>query len=203
VIARLRGTLLEKRPCAAVVEAGGVGYEVTLTLAAYEGLGGPGEPADLHVHTHVREDTLALFGFADRREKELFAALIAVGGVGPRTAIAALSGLGADGLVEAAAGRDARRLASVPGIGRKIAERVLLEKGDRIAALGEAGAPGGREAGRSTAGIRQDVISALGNLGYTDRAASEAVGRVLRTAAAAGVGSFESLLKESLRLLAR
>jgi Holliday junction DNA helicase RuvA len=204
MIARLKGTLLEKRPGRAVIDAGGVGYEVTLTLGTYERLGEPGEPAELHVYTHVREEALALFGFADRREKELFACLIAVNGVGPRLAIAALSGLGADGLIEVVEARDARRLASVPGIGRKTSERVLLEIGDRLAALGSAAAPGATPGGIPVrSGPREDVISALTNLGYKDRVASDAVRRVMKSSARPEERSFEELLKQTLRLLAR
>lgn len=204
MIARLKGTLLEKRPGSAVIDAGGVGYEVTLTLGTYEGLGEPGEPADLHVYTLVREDALALFGFADRREKEIFTCLIAVNGVGPRLAIAALSGLGADGLIEVVETRDALRLASVPGIGRKTSERVLLEIGDRLALLRTAGAPGATAGGTSfRPGPREDVISALTNLGYKDRVASDAVRRVMKSSAGPEERSFEELLKQTLRLLVR
>jgi Holliday junction DNA helicase RuvA len=202
MIARLKGTLLEKRPGSAVIDAGGVGYEVTLTLGTYERLGEPGEPADLHVYTHVREEALALFGFADRREKDLFTCLIAVNGVGPRLAIAALSGLGADGLIEVVETRDARRLASVPGIGRKTSERVLLDIGDRLASIAAVAAPG------STPGVaairsaqREDVISALTNLGYNDRMASDAVRRVMKSSGEPEERSFEELLKQTLHLL--
>lgn len=204
MIARLKGTLLEKRPGRAVIEAGGVGYEVTLTLGTYERLGEPGDPADLHIYTHVREEALALFGFADRRERELFIGLIAVNGVGPRLAIAALSGLGADGLIEVIETRDAARLATVPGIGRKTSERLLLDLGDRLAALGPAvtaGPAGGGGAVRP--GPREDVISALTNLGYNDRVASDAVRRVMKPSGEPEQRPFEELLKQTLRLLVR
>jgi Holliday junction DNA helicase RuvA len=201
MIARLRGTLLEKRPGSAVIEAGGVGYEVTLTLGTYERLGEPGEPADLHIYTHVREEVLALFGFSDRRERDLFTCLIAVNGVGPRLAIAALSGLGAAGLIEVVEARDARRLATVPGIGRKTAERLLLDLGDRLASLGSAALAGAGAAPRP--GPREDVISALTNLGYNDRMASEAVRRVMKGSGDPQRHSFEELLKQTLRLLVR
>jgi len=204
MIARLRGTLLEKRPGRAVIEAGGVGYEVTLTLGTYERLGEPGEPADLHIYTHVREEALALFGFADARERELFTCLIAVNGVGPRLAIAALSGLGADGLIEVIEARDAPRLATVPGIGRKTSERVLLDLGDRLAALGSAMTAGSAGGGVTVRpGPREDVISALTNLGYNDRVASDAVRRVMKASADPQERSFEELLKQTLRTLVR
>jgi Holliday junction DNA helicase RuvA len=203
MIARLRGTLLEKKPGSAVIDAGGVGYEVTLTLGTYERLGEPGEPADLHIYTHVREEALSLFGFADRRERALFTSLIAVNGIGPRLAIAALSGLGAGGLIEAIETRDARRLASVPGIGRKTAERLLLDLGDRLAALGSAAAGVAANGQAPRAGPREDVISALTNLGYNDRVASDAVRRVMQSSSDASSTSFEELFKQTLRLLAR
>ncbi len=199
MIARLRGTLIEKEPGRAVVDVGGVGYEVAIPLSTFSSLGDRGGPVDLHVHTHVREESIALFGFSTRREREIFARLIEVNGVGPKTAIAALSGLGTDDLIEAVRQRDPKRLSSVPGIGRKTAERILLEVADRIEALAPA-APG-RGTG-AAAGARQDLISALLNLGYNARVASEAVDRAL-PAGTAAPESFEVLLRQTLKLLSR
>src|SRR5262245_1856929 len=162
MIARLSGTLVEKRPGVVVLDVGGVGYEVTIPLPTFRALGEPGSRLELHVHTHVREDTLALFGFATRREKELFVVLLGVNGVGPKTAVAMMSGLGADELVEAVRRRDVRRLASVPGIGRKTAERVALEVADRIS-LVATGPETGPSAGRAGV-LRDDLVSALVNL---------------------------------------
>lgn len=200
MIGRLRGALLDKRPGQVIVDAGGVGYEVTITLGAYEALGAPGGPVELHIHTQVREDAITLFGFADAREKSLFSALIAVNGIGPRLAIAALSGLGADGLIEVVRQRDAVRLSSVPGIGRKTADRVLLEVGDRLSGFDTvpSGSPGA-----TAAGVREDVVSALTNLGYRPNVALDAVRRAGRTATPPQPGNFETLLRQSLRLLAR
>ena len=204
MIARIRGTLAEKNPGLVVVDVGGVGYEMTIPLSTYRRLGETGSPVDLHVHTHVREDTLALFGFASRIEKELFVRLIAVSGVGPKTAVALLSGLGAEDLVEAVRRRDVRRLATVPGIGRKTAERIAIEVADRLDALP---APGGGPAERTPArDVRDDVASALVNLGYNARSADEAAERALAAGAGAGTGAmpvFEDLLKRALRSLAR
>ncbi|HEU4403610.1 MAG TPA: Holliday junction branch migration protein RuvA, partial [Candidatus Polarisedimenticolia bacterium] len=135
MIARLSGTLLDKLPGLAVIDVAGVGYEVSIPLSTYYDLGEPGSRVELHIHTHVREDNLALFGFRTRREKELFARLIGVGGVGPKTAIAILSGLGTQDLVEAVRRRDIGRLSSIPGIGRKTAERIALELADRLESL--------------------------------------------------------------------
>lgn len=210
MIAHLAGTLLDKHPGRAVVEVAGVGYEVTVPLSTYYELGDPGSRVELHVHTHVREDALALFGFRTRRERELFGRLIGIGGVGPKTAIAILSGLGVDDLLEAVRRRDAGRLSIVPGIGRKTADRILLELADRLEALeaAVAGEPTGPAAtagsGRSPARtfLRQDLVSALVNLGYNARVAADAAGRVLGGAAGT-TPPFETLLRESLKILSR
>jgi Holliday junction DNA helicase RuvA len=199
VIAHLAGTLLEKQPGSAVVDVGGVGYRVTIPLSTYYDLGEPGSRVELHVHTHVREDALSLFGFRTRREKALFGRLIAVNGVGPKTAIAVLSGLGTDDLVGAVRSRDAGRLASIPGIGRKTAERILLELADRLDALEAAGEGTGAAA---AAGVREDLISALVNLGYNARVAADAAGRVLR-GAPGRAAPIETLLRETLKILSR
>jgi len=195
MIARLNGRIVEKQPGRVVVDAGGVGYEVTVPLSTSASLGEPGSEAVLFIHTHVREEILALYGFATRLEKELFVRLLAVGGVGPKTAVALLSGLGAGPLLEAVRGRDVRRLASAPGVGRKIAERIVLEVGDRIESLpGDgAAAPG--------SGPRDDLVSALVNLGYNARAATEAAGAALERARADQ--PFDDLLRRALRTLAR
>ena len=202
MIARIRGTLVDKHPGRIVVDVGGVGYEMTIPLSTYRDLGETGSPVDLHVHTHVREDALALFGFGSRLEKELFVRLIAVGGVGPKTAMALLSGLGAADLVEAVRQRDVRRLATVPGIGRKTAERITIELADRIEALTlAAGVVATRPAARA---LRDDLASALENLGYNARSADEAAAAAMKAeAAAGGAPAFEGLLKRALKMLAR
>lgn len=202
MIARLSGTLVEKRPGAVVVDVGGVGYEVTIPLPTFRDLGEAGTHVELHVHTHVREDMLALFGFATRREKDLFVILLGVNGVGPKTAVAMMSGLGAGDLVEAVRRRDVRRLSSVPGIGRKTAERIVLEVADRMASLerdpGEAG-----PAGMDTGGLRDDLVSALVNLGYNARAAATAAARALDDAGQAPPPEFEAVLRRALKSLSR
>jgi len=202
MIARIRGTLVDKHPGRIVVDVGGVGYEMTIPLSTYRDLGETGSPVDLHVHTHVREDALALFGFGSRLEKELFVRLIAVGGVGPKTAMALLSGLGAADLVEAVRQRDVRRLATVPGIGKKTAERITIELADRIEALTlAAGVVATRPAARA---LRDDLASALENLGYNARSADEAAAAAMKAeAAAGGAPAFEGLLKRALKMLAR
>jgi Holliday junction DNA helicase RuvA len=203
MIARLKGTLVEKQVSGCVVDVGGVGYHLSVPLSTLEILGEPGEAVELHVHTHVREDALLLFGFGSRLEKELFVRLIGVNGIGPRTALALLSGLGADDLIQAVRDRDAGRLASIPGIGRKTAERILVDLADRLAAIEAAGAAGGslgRPAG--SAGLRQDLVSALVNLGYNARTASEAADLTLKSPGGTAP-RFEALLRDTLKFLSR
>ena len=202
MIARLAGTLLEKRPGYAVVDVGGVGYRVTIPLSTYYDLGEPGSRVELQIHTHVREDTLSLFGFRTRREKDLFARLIAVNGVGPKTAIAVLSGLGTNDLVAAVRARDAGRLSAIPGIGRKTADRILLELADRLDALEAESQGADTKAPPVAAGLREDLVSALVNLGYNARVAADAAGRVMR-GVTDRVAPFETLLRETLRILSR
>lgn len=198
MIARLTGTLLEKAPNAVVVDVAGVGYRVTIPLSTYYRLGEPGSRVELHVHTHVREDTLALFGFGSAEERDIFGRLIGIGGVGPKTAIAVLSGLEIGDLIAAARERDAGRLASIPGIGRKTAERILLDLADRLETFEAASVPAGAPGSDA---LRRDLVSALVNLGYNPRVASDAAGRALR-GSGPGAG-FDGLLRESLKMLSR
>jgi Holliday junction DNA helicase RuvA len=198
MIARLSGTLVEKGPGSAVVDVAGVGYHLAIPLSTYYELGEPGSRVALHVHTHVREDTLALYGFSTRLERALFALLIGINGIGPKTALAALSGLGSRDLIEAVRGRDATRLSSIPGIGRKTAERILLDLADRLGTLETEGAGPGEA--RAAAGVRQDLVSALVNLGYNARAVGEAVGCVLKQAGEPAP-PFQTLLRQSLKIL--
>jgi holliday junction DNA helicase RuvA len=205
MIARLSGTLLEKQPGAAVVDVGGVGYQVSMPLSTYGELGEPGCRVELHVYTHVREDVIALFGFHTAFEKEIFSRLIAVSGIGPRIALAVLSGLGAMELVESVRARDVARLSCIPGIGRKTAERIVVDLADRIdslPAIRRAGPLQGEAHGGAAADSRQDLVSALVNLGYNARVAADAAGRVLQGADAPGA-PFPTLLRETLRILSR
>ncbi len=198
MIAHLTGVLIEKQPGSVVVDVGGIGYQLAIPLSTFYDLGDPGSRVELHVHTHVREDTLALFGFRTALEKALFGRLIAVNGVGPRTAIAVLSGLGTEDLIGAVRRRDAARLASVPGIGRKTAERIVLDLADRIEDLGGPGTGMGQGAGSEP---RQDLVSALVNLGYNARTATQTADRVLKEAGTDP--EFPDLLRRSLRNLSR
>lgn len=204
MIARLCGTLVDKQPGSAVVDVNGVGYQVSIPISTYGELGETGSRVELHVHTHVREDALALFGFHTRFEKEVFTRLLAVSGIGPRTALAVLSGLGAQDLIEAVRERDIARLASVPGVGRKTAERMVVDLADRLDSLPartDVGGPGGedRAAGPD---VRQDLVSALVNLGYNVRVAADAAGRVLKSPRATPP-PFHALLRETLKILSR
>ncbi|HVN75247.1 MAG TPA: Holliday junction branch migration protein RuvA [Thermoanaerobaculaceae bacterium] len=168
MIGHLDGRVVELQPGLVVVEAGGVGYEVHVPVSAHPSLAGR-ERATLFVHTHVREDQLALYGFVTRLERDTFRLLLGVSGIGPRTALALLSGLTPDDLAGAVEAEQWRRLASVPGIGKRTAERLIVElKGKVSATMAAAASP------------RQDAVSALTNLGYPARAAEDAVGDLLR-----------------------
>ena len=200
MIARLRGRLAGKEPNRIIVDVGGVGYDVAVPLSTYYTLGEPGSDVALRVHTHVREDTLALYGFSTGLELQIFERLIGISGIGPKLALAVLSGIDVSDLVRAVMGGDVGRLTAIPGIGKKTAERIGLELKDKLppgivdetAAGTGSGAPGGE--------LRQDLLSALLNLGYHRPLAEKAV-----EAALARVESpvFQTVLKQALRELAR
>jgi Holliday junction DNA helicase RuvA len=197
VIAHLRGILLEKHPNQAVVEAGGVGYDVAIPISTYSALPEAGGEVRLRVHTHVREDAIALFGFLSRDEKMMFERLISVSGIGPKLAITVLSGLAVGDLIAAIRAGAVERLVRVPGVGKKTAERMILELKEKlpetVAGTVAAAAP---KSGMSS--MEQDVLSALINLGCTPAAAETAV----RKAKAAGIaGEFEPLFRKSMELV--
>ena len=200
MIATLRGTLAEKRPGRIVVDVGGVGYDVQIPLSTYYTVGDRGTEVALRIHTHVREEALALFGFATRLELDLFERLIGINGVGPRLALAALSGIETPALVQAIRTADVARLTGIPGVGRKTAERITLELKDKLpagAAADEAAAPDGtaEPGGRD---LRGDVMSALLNLGYQRPPAERAMEAALKRSP----GDFEAALRQALRELA-
>ncbi len=198
MIARLRGKLLEKQPNFALVDVGGVGYGVTIPVSTFSRLGQPGGEVSLHTYTHVREDALALFGFASAGEKDLFEKLISVSGIGPRLAVTILSGVPIDELTTAIRAGDAKRLTRIPGVGRKTGERMVLELREKLGALDEAPTEGTEEglAGHT----QQDVVSAMLNLGCTRDAAQKAV----RKAVEEGIANeFEPLFRRSLDLVGR
>ncbi|MGE4056867.1 MAG: Holliday junction branch migration protein RuvA, partial [Vicinamibacterales bacterium] len=164
MIAHLRGRLLEKQPNRIVIETHGVGYDVSVPLSTFYVLGEAGTEIALRIHTHVREDALLLYGFATRLEQDLFERLISVSGIGPKVALAVLSGIEPVELIRAVQRDDAARLTSIPGVGRKTSERIVVELRDRLPALparvdGEPDVPGSQ-------GLRDDLLSALTNLGY-------------------------------------
>jgi Holliday junction DNA helicase RuvA len=195
VIAHLRGRLLRKDTQEAVVDVGGVGYRVTIPLSTFYRLGDDGDEVSLLTYTHVREDALALYGFLTGREQALFERLIAVSGVGPKLAVNILSGIEAPELVEALRTSDVARLTRIPGVGRKTAERLVLELKDKMQGLAAAAdAPTVSAPGSS----KDDLLSALVHLGYSRPEAERAADRALRED---GGGRFEDLLRRTLRLL--
>ncbi len=198
MIAQLRGTLTEKRPNQIIVDVGGVGYLVSISLSTFYALAELHQEISLLIHTHVREDSLALYGFLTAREKQLFESLLSVSGVGPTLAIKILSGMSADDLVPAIRHGDLPRLTRIPGVGKKTAERLVVELRDKLAAMESSEA----EPAPSRTGPAGDVISALLNLGYDRRAAEAAVEDVERGAGSAAAGkTFESLLRAALQQL--
>jgi Holliday junction DNA helicase RuvA len=199
VIAHLRGHILEKHPNRIVVEVGGVGYDVFVPLSTFYGLGDPGGEISLRIHTHVREDALALYGFGTILEQDLFERLISVSGIGPKVALGVLSGIEPQELMRAIERGDVARLTAIPGVGKKTSERIVLELKDRlprvqVAAVGAGGAATGQSL------VRDDVLSALVNLGYHRPLAEKAVAAATRTVID---GDFERTLKQALRELAK
>jgi holliday junction DNA helicase RuvA len=196
MIAHLRGKLLAKHPNQAIVETSGVGYDVTISIPTYSDLPGVGGEVGLHIHTHVREDAIALYGFLRPSEKTLFEKLITVSGIGPKLAITILSGMAADEMVSAIRGNDIARLTRIPGIGKKTAERMVLELRDKLTV---------EKAGEITAAptmspIEEDVLSALINLGYQRVAAEKAMAVVLKNGK---TGPFDALFREALAVLSK
>jgi Holliday junction DNA helicase RuvA len=197
MIATLHGVLTEKKPSRLVVDVGGVGYEVNVPLSTFYALGETGAEVDLRIHTHVRQETLSLFGFATQLEVDLFERLITISGVGPRLALAVLSGLEPPDLLRAIQGSDIVRLQGIPGVGKKTAERISLELKDKLPA--NAAHEGATTDLVNAEGVRNDVMSALLNLGYHRPLAERAVNEVLT----GELGSFEEALRQALRELAK
>ena len=194
MIAHLRGRLLAKHPNQAIVETGGVGYDVVISVPTYSDLPGAGSEVALHIHTHVREDQIALYGFLHPAEKQLFEKLITVSGIGPKLAITILSGMAADAMTAAIRGNDIARLTKIPGIGKKTAERMVLELRDKLPVPTTGSAP----AIPMLSAVEEDVLSALVNLGYQRAAAEKAL-----AAASKGSQSFDVIFRESLAALTR
>lgn len=193
MIAHLRGRLISKHPNQAVVETAGVGYEVHITIPTFSALPALGGEVALFIHTHVREDALSLFGFLRAEEKQLFEKLISVSGIGPRLAVTILSGMPVDAMIGAIKGNNIPALTRIPGIGKKTAERMVLELRDKLEAFG---APA---AGAPASAIEEDVLSALVNLGYQRPLAERALARLGNTAAE----NFDGLFRKALAALAK
>ena len=197
MIASLRGTLVGKAPNRLIVDVGGVGYDVQVPLSTFYVLGDEGTAVTLRVHTHVREDAIALFGFATALELDLFNRLIAINGIGPKLALAVLSGIEPNDLVRAIRLQDVARLTAIPGVGKKTAERIGLELKDRLPAAMQSPEPAPHAASPQDQ-MRDDLLSALINLGYQRPAAEKALDRVLEESPDSG---FEVALKSTLRRL--
>lgn len=196
MIAHLRGKLLAKHPNQAIVETGGVGYDLVITVPTFSDLPAVGNDVALHVHTHVREDVIALYGFLRPSEKLLFEKLITVSGIGPKLAITILSGMAADEMVAAIRCNDIAKLTRIPGIGKKTAERMVLELRDKLPGTASATTP---PASAMTA-TEEDVLSALLNLGYQRPAAEKAVAQA---ATEGGVKSFDQMFRAVLGRLSK
>ncbi len=195
MIGLLRGRLLEKRPNQVILDVGGVGYLVAIPLSTFAVLGELHGEVTLLIHTHVREDAFSLYGFLSAREKHLFELLLGASGVGPSLALKILSGMNVEELVPAIRGGDLARLTKIPGVGRKTAERMVVELKDK---LDDVAVEAEKPAPASPAGVEADVKSALVNLGYDERTAEAAVAEAKREA---GAASFEKLLRVTLTTL--
>src|SRR5215212_5522511 len=205
MIAHLSGTLLAKHATSVIVDVGGVGYEVTIPVTTFYDLGEPNTPVRLRIYTHVREEALQLFGFRTERERELFTLLISVSGIGPKSAVAMLSGMSADEIVTAIRTNNYARLTSIPGVGRKTAERMVIELRDKMAALSgpapeEQVGAGGAAAGQSDDALREDTLAALLQLGFPKPAAEKTITNAMQEG---GDLSVETLLRRSLRQLSK
>ena len=206
MIAHLSGTLRAKHATSVIVDVGGVGYEVTIPVTTFYDLGEPPSAlVQLHIYTHVREEALQLFGFRTLRERELFTLLISVSGIGPKSAVAMLSGMSADEIVTAIRQSNFARITSIPGVGRKTAERLVIELRDKMAALSspaldEQIAAGGPTAAQSEDALREDTLAALLQLGFPRPAAEKAINGAMQEG---GDLSVETLLRRSLRQLSK
>jgi len=196
MIAHLRGKLIAKHPNQAVVETAGVGYDVTISVPTFSDLPAAGSEVALHIHTHVRDDAIALYGFLRASEKQLFEKLITVSGIGPTLAIKILSGMAADEMVASIRGNDITRLTRIPGIGKKTAERMVLELRDKL----PEGGPAAVSAIPAMTAIEEDVLSALVNLGYQRAAAENALAVATKNGK---TGSFDALFREALGALSK
>lgn len=206
MIAHLSGTLLVKQATSVIIDVGGVGYEVTIPLSTFYDLEDAGALVSLRIYTHVREDVLQLYGFKTARERELFLRLISVSGIGPKLGIAMIGIMSADEMIAAIRTDNLARLTSIPGVGKKTAERIVIELRDKIAALSspaleeEFASQTGKNARDSEDAVREDALSALLNLGYQKAAAEKAINTAMQEG---GDLSVQVILRRCLRTLAR
>lgn len=206
MIAHLSGTLLSKHATSVILDVGGVGYEVAIPLSTFYELEDAGSQVQLRIYTHVREDALQLYGFKTARERELFLRLISVSGIGPKLGITLLSGMSADEMISCIRDNNLARLTLIPGVGRKTAERLVVELRDKVASLVSADAEVAASSGAAAPfistedSVRSDALSALLNLGYQRGAAEKAVTATINEG---GDLSVESILRSSLRKLAK
>ena len=205
MIAHLSGTLLSKQATSVILDVAGVGYEVSIPLSTFYELEDPGSSVQLRIYTHVREDALQLYGFKTARERELFLRLISVSGIGPKLGITLLSGMSADEMITSIRNNNLAKLTLIPGVGRKTAERLVMELRDKVASLSagvdeDLGAKSEAGALPTEDSMRADALSALLNLGYQRNAAEKAVTASLSEN---GEVSVESILRSSLRKLAK
>ena len=199
MIALLRGSLADKTASRLVIDVNGVGYDVQVPLSTFYVIGETGATVSLRIHTHVREEAIALYGFLTKLEQDLFERLLGVNGVGPKLALAVLSGIEPAELIRAVRSQDVARLTAIPGVGRKTAQRIGLELKDRLPSSSEA--PGPEQTPGAPAGaLRDDLLSALVNLGYHRPVAEKALDKTLSAAPGA---RFEDALKDALRALMR
>jgi len=202
MIAFLTGKLLEKQANTVIVDVGGVGYEVTIPLSTFYELGEPGSGVELRIYTHVREDAIQLFGFKTARERDLYLKLISVQGIGAKSGVTMLSGMSADEIVAAIRSNDLGRLTAIPGVGRKTAERLVIELRDKVGELAAAAGVGTSISVNQLPAdaVFDDALSALVNLGYQKAAAERALKKVVQDGTEMSV---QKLLRRSLQLLAK
>jgi Holliday junction DNA helicase RuvA len=202
VIAHLRGSILEKHPNRIVIDVNGVGYDIFVPLSTFYGLGDAGAGIALRIHTHVREDAIVLYGFATLLEQELFERLIGVSGIGPKVALAVLSGIEPQDLIRAIERGDLARLTAIPGVGKKTSERIVLELKDRLPRT-QTTAPAAGTSAPEARVLRDDVVSALVNLGYHRPLAEKAAEAAVTIVGSSSDASFERVLKQALREVAK
>lgn len=200
MIARLNGILIQKSVTQCVVDVHGAGYRVVVPLSTFYELPEAGQPVTLQIHTHVREDAISLYGFNTEEERDVFELMISVSGIGPKLAVNVLSGISAGEWVRAVAVEDLKRLTGIPGVGRKTAERMILELKDKAAKLGSEASPVGVTPVRTGEQVKDDALSALVNLGYKGSSARDAIEQIMKEATEPL--SLDRILKKALRILA-